>query len=338
MTEEEKPAEAPAPAAPVVPKSKPGNWKGKTKNLTMKQVKGGVRGLGGKKPRKVTSAQAKTAMSNTVDIGTTTWKTKEARGGKGKGGVLVGADGKRVTGTVTLPGGNKATYVDGKRVSAPKKKPASPSSPRPGTGSGRPSSGAGKPGSSDINTKSSLVNGTPRPGSGTKPTSDQSEGMNLQNSIDKGVSNAIGIKPTADQSERMVKKKDNSPEIEPYKLPFASKYALTAVGLDWRDVEASGQAEREGLYNVAKINSKATQREAVLDYYTTGVKKDVDIRNPKVYDIAERNGQPIMWTGKEWSTFSKPDNTKLKLGQTRTLANGKKYGWNGSSWSYLGRV
>lgn len=101
-----------------------GQYKGKTRNLTEKQVAAGRRvGKAGK--AKVGAKTAKRAMSE-VKIQNTTWKkASERTGPRAKGGILLNKDGKPVTGTVTLASGAKATYVRGKRVAAQKPKPKS---------------------------------------------------------------------------------------------------------------------------------------------------------------------------------------------------------------------
>jgi len=94
-----------------------GRYKGKTRNLTQKQVARGRRvGKAGK--RTVGKKEAKQAMK-TIDIRDTTWKkASERTGSRAKGGIVVGKDGKPITGTVTLASGKTATYVRGKRVAA----------------------------------------------------------------------------------------------------------------------------------------------------------------------------------------------------------------------------
>lgn len=94
-----------------------GQYKGKTTNLTKKQVAGARRvGKAGKSG--VGKKEAARAMKS-VSISDTTWrKASERTGPRAKGGLLVGKDGKPVTGTVTLASGKKATYVRGKRVQA----------------------------------------------------------------------------------------------------------------------------------------------------------------------------------------------------------------------------
>jgi hypothetical protein len=82
-----------------------GNYKGKTLNLTAKQIaKSGVKGA-----KKAAAAKA-TSISDT-------------KFEKGKG---VTKGGKAFTGTVDLGGGNMAVYVGGKRVRAAAKKAATP--------------------------------------------------------------------------------------------------------------------------------------------------------------------------------------------------------------------
>jgi hypothetical protein len=121
----------------VAEKPKPGKWVGKTKNLTAKQTKKAVRVVGGGRTEKITAKERSAAKKTAVDIGTTKWQTKADRGGAGRGGLLTGADGKPVTGTVKLPSGKSVQYVRGKRASvmAPAKKTAKPaprSTGRPG--------------------------------------------------------------------------------------------------------------------------------------------------------------------------------------------------------------
>lgn len=97
-------------------KPKSEKWKrAQTKNLSESQMKQAKRVVGGGRMEKVTAAERK-AAKDFVNIGTTKWMTSAERGGKGRGGLLVDASGKAVTGTVKLPSGQSATYVRGKRV------------------------------------------------------------------------------------------------------------------------------------------------------------------------------------------------------------------------------
>lgn len=97
-----------------------GKYKGKTTNLTKKQVAAGRR-VGKAGQSRVGKKTAQRAMKE-VKIQDTTWKkASERTGPRAKGGILVNKDGKPVTGTVTLASGKKATYVRGKRVAAVKK-------------------------------------------------------------------------------------------------------------------------------------------------------------------------------------------------------------------------
>ena len=99
-----------------------GNYKGKTLNLSKKQVaESGVKGA------KAASKATLTSISDT-------------KYEKGKG--VLGKDGKAFTGRVDLGGGNIAVYVGGKRVKAAAKKPApvtrggGATTPKGGTGTG----------------------------------------------------------------------------------------------------------------------------------------------------------------------------------------------------------
>lgn len=101
-----------------------GNYKGKTLNLSAKQIaKSGVKG-------------AKAASKNTVSISDTKYE-------KGKG--VLDKSGKALSGTVDLGGGNMAVYVNGKRVraAAAKPKPATPARGGSSGGSRGGSSSAG---------------------------------------------------------------------------------------------------------------------------------------------------------------------------------------------------
>jgi len=110
-------------------KPKSEKWKSaQTKNLSESQMKQAKRVVGRGRMEKVTAAERK-AATDFVNIGTTKWMTSAERGGKGRGGLLVDASGKAVTGTVKLPSGQSATYVRGKRVGVARKS-ATPSSPR----------------------------------------------------------------------------------------------------------------------------------------------------------------------------------------------------------------
>jgi hypothetical protein len=96
-------------------------WKAaRTKNLTAAQMKQARRVVGGKRSEAVSAREMK-AAKKTVDIGGTKWMEASARGGKGRGGLLVDASGNAVTGTVTLPSGQKASYVRGKRIGVMRK-------------------------------------------------------------------------------------------------------------------------------------------------------------------------------------------------------------------------
>lgn len=106
----------------MAPKNEKWKKAGKTLNLTKKQVAAGRR-VGKAGQAKVRAGEVKKARK-AVSISDTTWrKASERTGPRAKGGVLVGKDGKPVTGTVTLASGAKATYVRGKRVAAAKPKP-----------------------------------------------------------------------------------------------------------------------------------------------------------------------------------------------------------------------
>ena len=103
-----------------------GKYKGKTTDLSKKQV-AGARRVGSAGRSGVGKKEAKAAMKS-VSISDTTWKkASERTGPRAKGGILVGKDGKAITGTVTLASGKKATYVRGKRVQAAYKPTKSPS-------------------------------------------------------------------------------------------------------------------------------------------------------------------------------------------------------------------
>lgn len=106
---------------------------GKTRNLTEKQVKQGQRAIGGGRSERLKKGEGAAAM-NAVKISDTKWMSKGERGGKGRGGLLVDASGKAVTGTVTLASGAKASYVRGKRVTTAGPKAAAPA--RMGRGGG----------------------------------------------------------------------------------------------------------------------------------------------------------------------------------------------------------
>jgi len=97
-----------------------GTYKGrKTRDLTRKQVAQGRR-VGKAGRSSIGKKEAKAAMKS-IDIRDTTWKkASERTGPRAKGGIVVGKDGKPITGTVTLASGKKATYVRGKRVAAKK--------------------------------------------------------------------------------------------------------------------------------------------------------------------------------------------------------------------------
>ena len=95
-------------------------WKrARTKDLSASQMKRAQRVVGGGRMEKVTAKERK-AAKDFVNIGTTKWMTSAERGGKGRGGLLVDASGKAVTGTVKLPSGQSATYVRGKRIGVPR--------------------------------------------------------------------------------------------------------------------------------------------------------------------------------------------------------------------------
>ena len=82
-------------------------WKAaRTKNLTAAQMKQARRVVGGKRSEAVSGTERK-AAKKAVDISGTKWMKASERGGKGRGGLLVDSSGKAVTGTVTLPSGQK---------------------------------------------------------------------------------------------------------------------------------------------------------------------------------------------------------------------------------------
>ena len=101
-------------------KPKTEKWeRARTKDLSASQMKKAQRVVGGGRMEKVTAKERKAAGKD-VPIGTTKWMTSAERGGKGRGGLLVDASGKAVTGTVKLPSGQSATYVRGKRIGVPR--------------------------------------------------------------------------------------------------------------------------------------------------------------------------------------------------------------------------
>lgn len=108
---------------------------GKTRNLSEKQVKQGQRAVGGGRTERLKKGEGAAAMKE-VNIGETKWMSKGERGGKGRGGLLVDASGKAITGTVTLPSGAKASYVRGKRVTTAPKAAAPSRMSRGGGGGG----------------------------------------------------------------------------------------------------------------------------------------------------------------------------------------------------------
>ena len=156
-------------------KPKKNRWAGKSTNLTKKQEKKAVRVVGTKGGKTRTEAVKKServASRKSVDIGQTKWmkaSERKAAGQKGRGGLLVGTDGKPVTGTVTLPNGKKAQYVRGKRISAmPAKKTAAP---RGGGGGGGGGGGTGSQGALSAAERTKLQQGRPNWQSGSTRTS-----------------------------------------------------------------------------------------------------------------------------------------------------------------------
>lgn len=141
-------------------------WKGaKTRNLTAKQQAKAKRVVGGGRMEKITKSERTAASKAGPGIGETKWMTAKERkeaGQKGRGGLLVGADGKPVTGTITLASGKKAQYVRGKRIGVAAGKPkgqsgsggtsrprttttrVTPSARGEGAGSVRPTATAGR--------------------------------------------------------------------------------------------------------------------------------------------------------------------------------------------------
>lgn len=93
----------------------------------MRQAK---RIVGKKRTEKVTGLELRGA-AKPVDIGTTKWMSAAERGGKGRGGLLVDRSGKAVTGTVTLPSGQSAMYVRGKRIGVARATPQKKTSRAP---------------------------------------------------------------------------------------------------------------------------------------------------------------------------------------------------------------
>lgn len=163
----------------MAPAKKPEVWektKGKTRNLTEKQVKAGSRVIGGGRTERLKKGEGQAAVSTQLDINQTKWTTAKERGGKGRGGLLTDASGKALTGTVTLPSGAKASYVRGKRVttaagaartsraSGPSGPSGPPRPPRP-TGGRNVQPGGYAPGASGGTT---LPPRSPRPGFGPK--------------------------------------------------------------------------------------------------------------------------------------------------------------------------
>lgn len=144
-----------------------GKYKGKTTNLTKKQVTAGKRVGSAGKPG-IKKAEAKKATSTKINISDTSWKSASERTGpRAKGGIVVGKDGKPITGTVTLASGKTATYVRGKRVQAAAKKTAPPKRTGGGGSTGKgttatPKSVSDFSGSTSTSTKSSGPNLTPR--------------------------------------------------------------------------------------------------------------------------------------------------------------------------------
>jgi len=102
-----------------------GQYKGKTTNLSAKELKTAVSSAGGKK---VGMYKKNLGAATKVDIGNTSFV-------KGKGLVNSSSPNTRITGTVTLGTGEKATYVNGRRLRASDSKPV---------GSGSGNGGGGK--------------------------------------------------------------------------------------------------------------------------------------------------------------------------------------------------
>lgn len=92
-----------------------GQYKGKTTNLSAKELKTAVSSAGGKK---VSAYKKNLGAATSVDIGKTSFV-------KGKGLVNSASPNTRITGTVTLGTGEKATYVNGRRLRASDAKPSS---------------------------------------------------------------------------------------------------------------------------------------------------------------------------------------------------------------------
>lgn len=177
----------PTPAGGKTPAKKVSNWKGKDTNLTAAQRKAAVRVVGTKGGKTRTEAVKKAeraASRKAVDISTTKWNTAKDRGGKGRGGLLTGADGKPVTGTVKLPNGRTASYVRGKRISVmaskPKPEPRRAAKPSSGGNGGSGPSSPPKPdkpgkkpdkGMTSGTVSSALAKPKPKPTGGAVPQS-----------------------------------------------------------------------------------------------------------------------------------------------------------------------
>ena len=148
-------------------KPKKNKWAGRSTNLTKKQEKKAVRVVGTKGGKTRTEAVKKServASRKSVDIGQTKWmkaSERKAAGQKGRGGLLVGTDGKPVTGTVTLPSGKKAQYVRGKRISAMPAKKAPASRGGGGGGGGGGGRGTGSQGALSAAERKKLQQGRP---------------------------------------------------------------------------------------------------------------------------------------------------------------------------------
>lgn len=194
------------------------NWRGKDRNLTTEQAARARRLTGGGRSQAITDEERTAAASNQVDVGTTKWMTAKERGGKGRGGLAVGADGKAITGTVKMPDGSSVQYVRGKRIGVLPAKAEKPAAAGGGQQPGKPGfkteqqlrdqrrrqrqaqnesvkNATWKKSGPMASTMGSAVEMPKRPTTPEPRTIVRAQ-QALQRNIETGIQNAMGMKPT----------------------------------------------------------------------------------------------------------------------------------------------
>jgi hypothetical protein len=226
-----------------------GKYKGKTTNLSAKELKTAVSSAGGKK---VGTYKKNLGAATKVNISNTDWV-------EGKGLVNKTSPGTRITGTVTLGTGEKATYVNGRRLRASAAKPAG--------------SGNGKNNLTDAQ-KASLASKAKDIAAKAAKVAEMERQKNLQK---KGPSS---VRPMSQQGKKLMEA--NARQLAYVKKQSDSKKSadrnpLQKIG-DWA-AEVQGGSKKERLITSLRGQLQQKQREAEI------------LKNKKAKTAAEQRRQ-----------------------------------------------